>query len=476
MKTYSAYINGEFMDTKTTTNTINPATEEIISIVSSSTIDDARVAIDAAEQAQNEWARLPAIRRAQYLWEVARRIREKSDYLARIITEEQGKILSLSKSEVELAASILDYSAEWARRYEGEILQSDRENENIFIFKKPIGVVSGILPWNYPFSSIARKMGPALITGNTIVIKPSEITSNNAIEFAKIVDEVGLPEGVFNVVPGKGSEIGGELVSNSKVGMVTFTGSVETGERILQNASKNITKVSLELGGKAPAIVMDDADIDKAIHSIVQSRIANSGQLCICPERVYVHEKIIDEFTEKYIKAKSAVTYGDPLSENIDMGPLVSKTQLQSVEAHVNKAVEQGAQLALGGKRAQDKKGYYFEPTVLVNCSQGMDIIRQEIFGPVTPILSFQSLDEAIHLANDSDYGLSSSIYANDLSSIMHACNELKFGETFVNRENGEAFHAYHAGWRHSGIGGDDGKHGLNDYLQKHVVYMQYDY
>lgn len=475
MRTYSAYINGEFIDTASTTETINPATEEVISIVSSSTVEDARAAIDAAESAQDEWAKLPAIKRAKCLWEVAKKIREKSDHLARIISEEQGKIFSLSKSEVELAASILDYSAEWARRYEGEILQSDRENENIFIFKKPIGVVTGILPWNYPFSSVARKMGPALITGNTIVIKPAELTSNNAIEFAKIVDKVGLPQGVFNIVPGKGSEIGDELVSNPKVGMVTFTGSVETGERILQSASKNITKVSLELGGKAPAIVMDDADMDKAIHSIVQSRIANSGQLCICPERVYVHEKIVDEFTEKYIKAKAEVTYGDPLTENVDMGPLVSKSQLQSVESHVNKAVEQGAQLALGGKKAQRSKGYYFEPTVLVNCSQHMDIIRQEIFGPVTPILSFQNLEEAIHLANDSDYGLSSSIYSKDLKTIMYACNELKFGETFVNRENGEAFHAYHAGWRHSGIGGDDGKHGLNDYLQKHVVYMQYE-
>src|SRR5699024_11192275 len=222
------------------------------------------------------------------------------------------KILSLAKSEVELAAKTLDFSAEWARRYEGEILQSDRRNENILIFKKPIGVIAGILPWNFPFALIARKMGPALVTGNTIVIKPAEVTSNNAIEFAKIVDEIELPKGVFNVVTGKGSVVGKELASNSKVGMVTFTGSVETGSEIMKSAANNITKVSLELGGKDPALVMDDADINDAVKSIASSRIANNGQLCICPERVYVHEKVMEEFVEKYIKEMSNISYGNP--------------------------------------------------------------------------------------------------------------------------------------------------------------------
>jgi len=384
--------------------------------------------------------------------------------------------LSLARVEANFTADYMDYMAEFARRYEGEIIQSDRPNENIFLFKEPIGVVAGILPWNFPFFLIARKLAPALVTGNTMVMKPSRETPNNAFEFAKIVANSSLPKGVFNLIAGTGSVVGNALAGHPKVGMVSFTGSVPDGVAVMKAASDNITKVSLELGGKAPAIVMADANLDLAVKSIHASRIINSGQVCNCTERVYVHESIADKFIEKMIIAMKNTKCGNPLTDmDIDMGPLVSKNQLEQVEAAVQGAIKDGATLAFGGKRANTKVGFFFEPTVLTNCQQHMDIMHKEIFGPVLPIATFKDLDEAIDLANDCEFGLTSSIFTHNIDVAMRACREIKFGETYINRESFEAMQGFHAGWRKSGIGGADGKHGLEEYLQTHVVYTQYD-
>jgi lactaldehyde dehydrogenase/glycolaldehyde dehydrogenase len=392
------------------------------------------------------------------------------------IAAEQGKILSLARVEANFTADYMDYMAEFARRYEGEIIQSDRPNENIFLFKEPIGVVAGILPWNFPFFLIARKLAPALVTGNTMVMKPSRETPNNAFEFAEIVAKSSLPKGVFNLVSGTGSVVGNALAGHPKVGMVSFTGSVPGGVAVMKAASDNITKVSLELGGKAPAIVMADANLDLAVKSIHASRIINSGQVCNCTERVYVHEAIADKFIEKMITAMKNTKCGNPLTDmDIDMGPLVSKNQLEQVEAAVQGAIKDGATLAFGGNRVNMKVGFFFEPTVLTNCQQHMDIMHKEIFGPVLPIATFKDLDEAIDLANDCEFGLTSSIFTQNIDVAMRACREIKFGETYINRESFEAMQGFHAGWRKSGIGGADGKHGLEEYLQTHVVYTQYD-
>ena len=478
LKKYQAFIDGKFRDAGSSEmiKVLNPATGEVVSEIPECSLAETRQAIDAAEKAQVSWAKLPAIQRAGHLRRIAQKIRENSAFLARIITEEQGKVLGLAEVEVNFTADYIDYMAEWARRYEGEILQSDRTNENIFMFKMPIGVVSGILPWNFPFFLVARKMAPALLTGNTIVIKPSEETPNNAYEFAKIVAQTDLPPGVFNVVSGRGSTVGNELASNPKIGMVSFTGSVETGSKIMAAASRHIIKVSLELGGKAPAIVMDDADLDLAVESIKNSRILNTGQVCNCAERVYVHEKVAKEFTQKLIEAMGKVRYGNPLTEDgLDMGPLVNQKIFDKVELLVNNAVKDGAVAVLGGKLADLGKGFNFQPTVLTNVRQEMEIMHKEIFGPVLPIVTFKTLAEAIDMANDSEYGLASSIYTQSLDVAMRACKEIKFGETYVNRENFEAMQGFHAGWRKSGIGGADGKHGLEEYLQTHMVYIQYD-
>jgi lactaldehyde dehydrogenase/glycolaldehyde dehydrogenase len=394
--------------------------------------------------------------------------------LANTITAEQGKILPLAEIEVDFSADYVDYMAEFARRYEGEIIQSDRPGENIFLFKAPIGVVAGILPWNFPFFLIVRKMAPALVTGNAVVIKPSGDTPVNACLFAKIVAETSLPKGVFNLVTGKGSVVGMSLAGHSRVGMVSLTGSVEVGSAIMRAAAPNITKVSLELGGKAPAIVMPDADMDLAVKAIRDSRIINTGQVCNCAERVYVHESIAVEFTTRMTAAMGSTVTGDPLGPGVEMGPLVSEAQLQSVESAVEQAKRDGAKVTVGGHRDDRGRGYYYQPTVLAHCRQEMDIMRKEIFGPVLPIATFKDLDEALALANDCEFGLTSSIFTQNLDVAMRAANELKFGETYVNREHFEAMQGFHAGWRKSGIGGADGKHGLEEFLQTHVVYMDY--
>ena len=474
---YRMFINGEFVLSSSSSriSVINPATEEVISEVPNGTAADVDAAVLAAERAQKTWCKLPAIKRASYLREIAQAIRQNKDALARTIVEEQGKILPLAEVEVNFTADYMDYMAEFARRYEGEIIQSDRPNENILLFKMPIGVIAGILPWNFPFFLIARKMAPALVTGNTIVVKPSSETPNNAFEFAKLVGKSSLPKGVFNLVSGSGSVVGKALASHPKVGMVSHTGSVGTGVAVMRAAAENVTKVSLELGGKAPAIVMQDADLDLAAKSIRDSRIINTGQVCNCAERVYVHESVAEKFIDKVTAAMKATRFGDPLNErDVEMGPLVGKQQLQEVEAAVEQAVKDGARVVLGGKKADRPRGFFYPPTVLTNCRQNTDIMQKEIFGPVLPIATFKDLDEAIEVANDCEYGLTSSIYTQNLDVVMRACNELRFGETYVNRENFEAMQGFHAGWRKSGIGGADGKHGVEEYLQTHVVYVDY--
>ena len=475
---HELYINGEFVTGKSTiyTDVTNPATEEVIGQVKKGTLEDAQAAIEAAYEAQTAWEELPAIERGSYLHQIAHQIREQAADLAKMIVSEGGKTWALANVEVNFTADYLDYMAGWARRYEGEIIQSDRPTEHIFLFKKPIGVTTGILPWNFPFFLIARKMAPALVTGNTIVVKPSRETPLNALAFAKIVHEVGLPKGVFNLVTGAGSELGKTLAGHAKVGLVSLTGSLPAGQAVMRDAADNLTKVSLELGGKAPAIVMKDADLDLAATAIVASRVINSGQVCNNAERVYVQKEVYEPFMAKLVEKMKAVKLGDPSAEkDLDMGPLISHHEQARVLRKVQQAVEQGAKLVLGGNSVKiNGKGAFFEPTILEVTDHRMDIMKTETFGPVLPVMAFETFEEVMAMANDSEYGLTSSIYTSDLNTAMHAMKRLKFGETYINRENFEAMQGFHAGWRKSGIGGADGKHGLEEYLQTHVVYLQY--
>ena len=476
MRDYGNFIGGRFVPSSSDRRIVvkNPATGAEICTVPDSSEEDVNGAIAAAESAQKSWEKEPAIERAKVLRAIAAKVRENVEPIARVITEEQGKTLGLARVEAAFTADYLDYMAEWGRRIEGEIVESDRKGETIFLFRQPIGIIGGILPWNFPFFLIARKAGPALITGNAIVIKPSEETPHNAVKFCELLEQAGVPAGLINIVHGRGATAGNAISSSPRIGMVSFTGSVETGSAIMASAAKNITKVNLELGGKAPAIVMSDADIDKSVTAIKASRVINSGQVCNCAERVYVQRSVVGPFVDKLTAAMKSTHYGDPLAdESVEYGPLINEAGFRKVERLVGSAVQAGATVVTGGKRGEGANGFYYEPTVITGVKQEMEIVRKEIFGPVVPIVEFADLDEAIAYANDSDYGLTSSVYTRDLNVALRACREIRFGETYINRENFEAMQGFHAGWRKSGIGGADGKHGLYEFMQTHVVYVQ---
>ena len=370
MKDLKMYINGKFVESRSGKwiNVLNPSTEEVISRQPEGTIEDVEEALDAARAAQKKWAATPAIERAVYLQKIAAGIRKRKDEFVDIIMREQGKTLAWATTEVEATQAYFDYMASFARHIEGEVIPSDRPNETIILTKRPIGVVAGILPWNFPFFLIARKAGASLIAGCTIVIKPSQLTPENCTTFAEICDEVNLPAGVINIVTGKGSVVGNHMAGSPKVDIVSVTGSVSAGESIMAAAAKNITKVSLELGGKAPAIVFPDADLEAAAQWIIDSRIGNNGQICNNAERVYVHQSIKEEFTKILLRKFEAVKVGDPCADpTVDMGPLVEQRALESVTAKVENAIQQGAKVLCGGHRVGDK-GYFYAATLL--CSR----------------------------------------------------------------------------------------------------------
>lgn len=478
MKETRLFINGEFLDNgdREMRENINPATEEVISMFPMATEEDVAAAVDAAYEAQKLWEKVPAIERAGYLMELVDLLKENQELMARTNSEEMGKPLAQSMDEAGWLPAYIQYFAAQARHMKGEIIPSDRPNENILLYKMPVGVAGQIMPWNFPLFLIGRKVAPALIAGCTVVLKASSDCPNGAYEFAKLVQKSSLPKGVINVITGSGAVTGNALASNPKVGIVTLTGSTPSGIKTMKAAADNVTKVSLELGGKAPVIIMNDCKLDETVDHVLPSRIINTGQACNCAERVYVQEGIADEFIAKITEKMKAVTFGPALGGDFDMGPMVNKGQQEHVDELVQSAIAEGAKVLCGGHKATvDGKGYYYEPTIVSECTHDMRIMKEEIFGPVLPIATFKTLDEAIELANDCQYGLTSSIYTTDYDTVMRAMNEIKFGETYVNREHFEAFQGFHQGVRQSGIGGEDGERGLNEYLETHICYIDYD-
>ncbi|ALJ06372.1 aldehyde dehydrogenase [Pseudalgibacter alginicilyticus] len=478
MKEFNQFINGKFIKSTSTDviEILNPCTEEVLSLMPVGSVKDAELALDAAQASQHAWKSLTAIERAGYLHKMADVIRENRVFLAETLASEQAKVMGLAQVEIDVTADYFDYNAGWARRIEGEIIQSDRKKEHIYLHKAPIGVAVGILPWNFPFFVMARKIAPSLITGNTCIINPSSVAPNTVMAFAELIEKIGVPAGVLNFVCGKGSIVGNALSKSPITGIISLTGSVGAGQLVMEAASQNITKVSLELGGKAPAIVCADANLDLAVEAVVSSRVIFSGQVCNCAERVYVEDSIYDQFMEKITKKMSEVKVEDAFStNNPDMSSMVSKDQVDKVTEMVEYAKKEGAEVVIGGQRSsQFDRGYFYQPTLLTNVKQNMQIVQEEVFGPVLPVMKFGTLDEAIALANDCEFGLTSSIYSENFNKIMHACEELEFGETYVNREHFEAIQGFHAGWKKSGVGGADGKHGMEEYLQTKVIYAQY--
>lgn len=471
------YINGEWKATGRDSFPVeNPTTATEITTVPVATAEEIDEAFDAATAAQSEWQDRSGIERANILRKIGSVVENNVEDIAELITAEQGKPLASAKGEVSATADLARYTAGWGRRLEGDIVPSDNEQEQIHLQRHPMGVVSAIIPWNYPISVFMRKVLPALIAGNTLVVKPSELTPLSTIELVKrIDDELDLPEGLLNIVLGDGST-GESLVTASQSDMITMTGSVKTGKAVMRAAADDLTPVSLELGGKAPAIVAADADIDDAVNDILTARITNTGQVCTCAERVYVHESIAEEFTEKYQSAMKEISLGNPTTD-ADMGPQVSAAEQQKTHNAVTNALDSGATLLLGGQAPDGddfETGYWYEPTLLTDIDQEMDVVQQEVFGPVTPIISVSSVDEGIEHANDSEYGLSSYVYTTDYQTAMHAADELEYGETYLNRTLGEAWQGHHIGWKQSGLGGDDGKYGVLKYTQLKSVYHDY--
>ncbi|MFB9620570.1 aldehyde dehydrogenase [Brooklawnia cerclae] len=473
LTTYQNYIAGEFRATAETIPVENPATGEVLAYAPRATQTDVDDALQAALEAKKSWALTPAPERASYLTKIAEGIRANEAMLTDVLVKEQSKTPELANVEVLFTADYLDYMAGFALRVEGKVLNSARPKETIFMLRKPLGVAVGILPWNFPFFLIARKLAPALVTGNTCVIKPASVTPINAMEFARIASGVGLPKGVFSMVAGSGA-IGEKMAGDPRVDIVSFTGSVPVGSAIMAAASKNVTKVSLELGGKAPAIVLDDADLDLAVRSIKASRVINTGQVCNCAERVYVTRGVADEFISRMTDAIAATKYGDPSSEpGLDMGALINADAVTRIGGMVDASVSQGATVLTGGHAADRGKGYFFQPTVLTDVTQSMPVIQEEVFGPVLPIVVVDDFDEAIEKANDSEYGLTSSLYTTSLANATKGMREIDFGETYINRENFEAMQGFHAGTRKSGVGGADGPLGVEEYTRTQMIYLE---
>lgn len=456
---------------------IDPSSGQVLIEIADASVDQTLSAIAAAKKAQPLWAKLSPLARAQYMKRIAVLVRRDSERLAHIVVLEQGKPINEARGEVAGTAEFFDYFAEFARRIEGEILPSDHAGEQIWIQRVPIGVVGAIIPWNYPSALFSRKVAPSMIAGNTVVLKAHEQTPLSSIEMARIVVEAGVPAGVVNVVTGAGALVGEIITSSPDVNMITMTGSVPTGKRIMATASSLLTPLSLELGGKAPFIVMPDCDLDFAVRSAVTSRYMNCGQVCICNERTLVHSDVYDEFVKRFIEASRNLRIGNPLDISTDLGPKFSIDELEKVERFVELAVDAGAKVLLGGRRPKAPPtlgGYWYEPTVLTQVDLSMEIMHKEVFGPVLPIFPFSTFDEAITIANDSYYGLSAYLFTQHMPTIMRAVNDLQFGEVYVNRVGPESLQGFHVGYKNSGLGGDDGIHGLEAYLRKKTVYVNY--
>ena len=454
----------------------NPANEATIATVPSGTASHAIAALEAARKAQPTWAATPAVERGRLVHALADAVRENVNILAHVVVAEQGKPLNQAMGEIGATETFLRYAAENARRIEGDILPSDSRNEEVWIRRVPHGVVVGLTAWNYPSALAARKLGPALVAGNTFVLKAHEFTPLSGLALAALAEKAGFPPGVFNVVTGVGRVVGEALVKSPLSDLVTMTGSTRAGKEIYRAGAELIKVIRLELGGKAPFIVMDDADIDAAVESAVAARYTNCGQICTCNERMYLHERIADEFLEKFVARSRGMRIGDPLT-NPDIGPKISGPEVDKVDDIVRQTIDAGAEVLLSGGPLRDgpyAKGHWYAPTVLRLRDNTAPAMQQEIFGPVVPAMSVGSFEEALALANDSAYGLSAYVYTRDLRRLMRIAEGLEFGEIYFNRTNGELIQGFHTGWKQSGLGGEDGKYGFDGYLRKKTMYVNW--
>ena len=449
----------------------NPANREPVALVAVAGRDEARQALQAANNAFPVWSGTASSKRAEILHQSARLVRERSDAIARLLTLEQGKPLKKAKVEVLSSADVLDYYAEEGKRNFGEWIAGPKSRS--IVLRQPVGVAALITPWNFPVDLLAWKVAPCLAAGCTFVAKPPSLAPLAATEFVRAVAEAGLPAGAANVVHGSGVVVGAELVENPISRKIAFTGETETGRAIMASAAAHIKRVSLELGGQSPFIVCPDADLQAAAASAAQRAFSNMGQICISVNRIYVSEEVAEPFTEELVRRAERLKIGDGLKEDTDLGPMFSLKQRDKTKEHVADALEKGADLLTGGLEPEGeafRNGYFFRPTVLARADHKMRVMREETFGPVAPIMKFKTLEEAISLANDTEFGLAAYVFTSDLKTALQVAERLEAGGIGVNVNNVVDLQVPFGGWKESGLGRELGHWGLEAYLEtKHI-------
>lgn len=467
-----AYVNGVWVTKDRTFNVSNPATGDIIATVADLTAQDTKDAIDAAYAAKADWAAWTGKERSAVLRKWYDLMVANADDLATILTAEMGKPWAEARGEVMYGAGYVEWFAEEAKRVYGDIIPGHQRDKRIVVLKQPVGVVGSITPWNFPNAMIARKVAPALAVGCTFVARPAELTPLSALAMAVLAERAGIPAGVFNVIPSSDSAgVGQELCGNDRVAKITFTGSTRVGKILMQQCSETIKKMSLELGGNAPFIVFDDADIDAAVEGAMIAKFRNNGQTCVCANRIYVQSGVYDAFAEK-LKAKTAtLSIGDGFGEGVTTGPLINDAAKAKVEDHIQDAVSKGAQVILGGK-SSDLGGTFFEPTVLTGVTPDMAVAKEETFGPVAPLFKFDDEADVVSMANDSEFGLAAYFYSRDMARVWRVAEELESGMVGVNTGLISTEVAPFGGVKQSGLGREGSKYGTEDYLEIKYVCM----
>ncbi|UXJ54478.1 NADP-dependent succinate-semialdehyde dehydrogenase [Pseudomonas citronellolis] len=462
-----AYIDGAWVDADNgqTLKVNNPASNEIIGSVPKMGAAETRRAIEAADRALPAWRALTAKERANKLRRWFELMIENQDDLARLMTLEQGKPLTEAKGEIAYAASFLEWFGEEAKRVYGDMIPGHQPDKRLMVIKQPIGVTAAITPWNFPSAMITRKAGPALAAGCTMVLKPASQTPYSALALAELAERAGIPKGVFSVVTGSAGEVGGELTSNPIVRKLTFTGSTEIGRQLMAECAKDIKKVSLELGGNAPFIVFDDADLDAAVDGALVSKYRNNGQTCVCANRLYIQDGVYDAFVEKLKAAVAKLNIGNGLEQGITTGPLIDAKAVAKVEEHIADAVGKGAKVVAGGK-PHALGGTFFEPTILVDVPNDAAVAKEETFGPLAPLFRFKDEAEVIAMSNDTEFGLAAYFYARDLGRVFRVGEALEYGIVGINTGIISNEVAPFGGIKASGLGREGSKYGIEDYLE----------
>ena len=463
------YIDGKWLSASKSIDVTNPVNESVIGSVPAMGKAETKQAIEAAERAQKDWAKKTAKERAAILRKWFTLMMENQEDLAQIMTAEQGKPLAESRGEIGYGASFIEFFAEEARRIYGETIPSPFANGRMVVIKQPVGVVAAITPWNFPNAMITRKAGPALAAGCTFVCKPASETPLSALAMAELAHRAGIPAGVFSVITGSAREIGAEMTGNPIVRALTFTGSTEIGRLLMAQCAPTIKKLGLELGGNAPFIVFDDADLDAAVAGAMISKYRNAGQTCVCANRILVQEGVYDTFAEKLAVAVKNLKVGDGVEAGVTTGPLINKAAVAKVQEHIADAISKGAKLVVGGK---SMGGNFFEPTLLRDVTTDMAVAREETFGPVAPLFKFKTEEDAIAMANNTEFGLACYFYTRDIGRVWRVGEALDYGMVGINEGIISTAEAPFGGMKQSGIGREGSHHGVEEYLEMKYMLM----